>query len=280
MRKIKIVTDSTIDVSDEVLQKYGIEMVPLMITIEGKSFLDRIDISPSEFLNKMKQAAQLPKSSQPSTGQFVELYDRLDEEGYDVISIHMTGGMSGTVASAETAAEISKANVTVVDSRFLSKALSFQVLEAAKMASDGKSVDDIVNRLTEIRNNSFLYLTVDTLENLVKGGRIGKGKAFIGSLLNIKPISSLEGGSITPVGKVRSQSQIVKYLTKQFAKDVEGKVIKAVGIAHADARDLAGKLKEAISHASGYEEIEIVDTTPVISLHTGAGAMSIMYFAE
>ncbi|NUJ57994.1 DegV family protein, partial [Cobetia marina] len=133
------------------------------------------------------------------------------------------------------------------DSRFISLALSFQVLEAAKMASEGKTVSEIVSHLDTIRANTHLFVVVDTLENLVKGGRIGRGKAMIGSLLNIKPIASLEDGVYTPVTKVRSQSQIVKYLTNQFVEHTKGKKVRAVGIAHADALDLSERLKQSIA---------------------------------
>ena len=245
MVKIKIVTDSTVDLTNEELNKFDIEIVPLTITINGESFKDKVDISPSEFMERMKKSEELPKTSQPSAGAFLEVYDRLGSEGYDVISIHLTGGMSGTVQSAESAANMTETNVTVIDSRFISKALSFQVLEAAKMLKEGSSIKEIVERLTEIRIHTRLYVVVDTLENLVKGGRIGKGKAFLGSLLNIKPILSLENGELTPVTKVRSHAQVVKYLVKQFEEDVADKVIKGVGLVHADGYELALKVERS-----------------------------------
>lgn len=228
----------------------------------------------------MKEADELPKSSQPPAGVFAEVYDRFGDQGYDILSIHMTGGMSGTVQSAESAAAMSHANVTVVDSRYISKALAFQVLEAAKMASEGKSIQEIVSRLETIRINTKLFVVVDTLENLVKGGRIGKGKAMIGSLLNIKPIASLEGGVYTPVAKVRSHTQVAKYLAKQFAEDIKGKTIKGVGLVHAEGIELASKLKKMIEELDAASEIEIEETTPIISTHTGPGAIGFMYHLE
>lgn len=280
MKKIKIVTDSTVDLSEELVEKYGLEIVPLAITIDGETFLDRIDINAKEFIKRMSEANELPKSSQPSAGSFLEVYDRLGDEGYEIISIHMTGGMSGTVRSAESAAQMSKSNVTVVDSRYISLALSFQVIEAAKMASAGKSTEEILKRLDEIRSNTRLFIMVDTLENLAKGGRIGKGKAMIGSLLNIKPIASLEGGEYTPVAKMRSHSQVVKYLSKQLVEDVKGKTIQGVGLVHAEGFDLANKVKEEITKLTGYSDIGISYTTPTISTHTGAGTIALMYYFD
>ncbi|MGX1901180.1 DegV family protein [Thermolongibacillus altinsuensis] len=280
MQKVKIVTDSTVDLPKEVIDQLQIHVIPLSFTIDGETYLDGVDITPEQFMKKMREAEELPKSSQPSTGQFLEVYDRLGSEGYEIVSIHMTGGMSGTVRSAESAAAMTNANVTVVDSRFISIALGFQVVEAAKMAQQGKTVQEIIQHLDQIRANTNLFVTVDTLENLVKGGRIGRGKALIGSLLNIKPIASLADGVYTPVAKVRSHSQMVKYLTNQFIQDTKGKKIKRVGIAHADALDLAERLKQAIFEATGFSEIEIMYTTPIISTHTGPGALGFMYYVE
>jgi DegV family protein with EDD domain len=280
MAKVKVVTDSTCDLNDEIIEKWGIIVVPLSISINGENYLDRVDISPKEFMEKMKASQELPKSSQPPAGEFLKIYDELAADGYEIISIHMTGGMSGTVRSAESAAQMTSAKVNVVDSRFISKGLAFQVLEAAQMAADGKSSEEIVARLDEIREQTRLFVVVDTLENLVKGGRIGKGKAMIGSLLNIKPIASLEGGEYTPVSKARSHSQVVKYLRNQFAADTEGKTIKGVGLTHAEGIGLAEKIKEAVLETSGYDDFTIEDTTPIVSTHTGPGAIGFMYYFE
>ncbi|WP_243549881.1 DegV family protein [Priestia megaterium] len=280
MAKIKVVTDSTIDLTLEEAEKYGIEMIPLCINIDNETYLDRVELTPTNFIEKMKNSKELPKSSQPAIGSFVEVYERLVSEGYDVISIHMTGGMSGTVRAAESAAQMVEGNITVVDSMYITKALSFQVFEAVKMIEEGHTVEEIITRLEEVRQNTNLFVVVDTLENLVKGGRIGRGKGLIGSLLNIKPIASLADGVYTPVAKVRSHSQIVKFLTKQFEEHTEGKSIKGVGLVHADGLGLASKLKESIVKARGYTQFSIEDTTPIISTHTGIGAIGFMYFAE
>ncbi|MEH7086901.1 DegV family protein [Neobacillus drentensis] len=280
MSKIKIVTDSTMDMPLDMAEKLGIVVVPLSVTINGESYLDRVELDPAEYIEMMIKSEELPKSSQPSAGTFLEVYDRLGEEGYEVLSIHMTGKMSGTVRSAESAAQMTKTKVTVIDSMFISLALQFQVKEAAEMAKQGNSIEEILTRLDKIRENTKLYIMVDTLENMVKGGRIGKGKAFIGSLLNIKPIASLEGAEYNPVAKVRSHTQVVKYLAKQFAEDVKGKTILGAGIVHAEAIQLSSKLKEAIMELTGYQNISIDYTGPTISTHTGPGTIALMYYTE
>lgn len=279
MGRIHIVTDSTGELTKEEIEKYHIHVVPLTIQIEQKSYIDGVNIDTSEFLEKMANAKELPKSSQPAVGVFKELFDELGSDGDEVLVITMTGGMSGTVKSAEAAASMSDTKVEVVDSRFISYALGFQVIEAAKMASEGKTMEEILKRLDHVRSNTNLLVVVDTLENLIKGGRIGKGTGLIGSLLNIKPIASLEGGAYNPVAKVRSHKQVIKYLFKQFQEDTNGKMIKGVGIAHANGLNMGEPLKTMIEE-SGYHDVKFGYTSPIICTHTGPGAIGFSYYTE
>ncbi|SDN06849.1 EDD domain protein, DegV family [Psychrobacillus sp. OK028] len=279
MPKVHIVTDSTADLTTELVKQYNIHIVPLTIQIDGESYIDGVDINSEEFLEKMAKSKQLPKSSQPSSGIFKELYDELGKDGDHVISIHMTGGMSGTVKSAQAAAEMTESDITVIDSKFISFALSFQVVEAAKMALNGETKQAIIQKVEEIRSKSDLFVVVDTLDNLVKGGRIGKGRAMLGSLLSIKPIASLAGGEYTPIAKVRSHKQVVNYLFDRFLSDTKGKVVKAVGISHANGFSMATPLIKLIKE-SGFQDIQVSITSPVISTHTGPGAIGFMYMTE
>lgn len=279
MSRIHIVTDSTSDLRPEVLESHGVHMVPLSIQIGEKTYLDRIDLEPEPFLSLMAEAEELPKSSQPAPGVFKELYDELGKNGDQVLSIHMTGGMSGTVESARAAAELTQTDVTVIDSRYISYALTFQVLEAAKMAKEGKSMEEIVAKVDEIRKNTKLYVVVDTLDNLVKGGRIGKGRALVGSFLKIKPIASLDDGEYTPVAKARSHKKVVDWLYEDFIERTKGKTVKGVGFAHANGFAMAEPLRERIVE-SGFKDSYFDFTTPVISTHTGIGALGFMFYTE
>ena len=279
MTKIHIVTDSTADLTSAQIEQYSIHVVPLNIQIDGKSYIDGVDVKAEPFLEMMKTAKELPKSSQPAVGVFQELYDDLGKNGDKIISIHMTGGMSGTVKSAQAAAGITNSDVTVIDSRFISYALSFQVIEAAQLAEQGTAVEDIVKQLDNVREKTKLFVVVDTLENLVKGGRIGKGKALIGSLLSIKPIASLKGGEYTPVHKARSHKQVVQYLFKQYIEDTVGKTVKYVGLSQANGFAMSEPLKKLIED-SGFNDVKVAFTTPVISTHTGPGAIGFMYTVE
>lgn len=279
MSRIHIVTDSTSDLRPEILKKYDVHMVPLTIQIGDKTYLDRVDLEPESFLGLMEKADELPKSSQPAPGIFKELYDKLGQNGDQVLSIHMTGGMSGTVESARAAAELTDTDVTVIDSRYISHALSFQVLEVAQMAKEGKKMEEIVARVDEIRRNTKLFVVVDTLDNLVKGGRIGKGRALVGSFLKIKPIASLDDGEYTPVAKARSHKKVVDYLFEDYMERTKGKTVKGVGFAHANGFAMAEPLRDKIIE-SGFSDIYFDYTTPVISTHTGIGALGFMFYTD
>lgn len=280
MGQIHIVTDSTSDLTQEEITKNQIHVVPLSIQIDNATYTDGVDIQPEEFMEKMAVSKQLPKSSQPAPGKFKEMYDQLGKDGDQIISIHMTGDMSGTVESARQAAQMSEADVTVIDSRFIASGLGIQLLEAARLRDEGATLEQMIKRLEVVRDNTYLYVIVDTLDNLVKGGRIGKGRGFIGSLLNIKVIANLEGGSYNPVGKVRSHKQVVNHLFKQFLEDTAGKTVKMASISHAHGMKTMGTpLKEKIE-ATGYKDVRVQFTSPIVSTHTGPGAIGFVYFAE
>ncbi len=278
MTKIHIVTDSTCDLTKEELERLEIHVVPLTIQMDGHTYTDGVDIFPDEFLTKMNGLQELPKSSQPAPGRFVELYDELGKDGSKIVSIHMTGGMSGTVDSARQAAEITESDVAVVDSRYIAWGLAFQLREAAKKRDEGASVQEIVAHVNKVRENTRLFVVLDTLENMVKGGRIGKGKAMIGSILNLKPVAHLDIGEVTICAKPRSHKQVVKYLFEQFQKDTAGKKVQGVGLSHANALDTMGNPLLDLVRESGFTNIDIAYTSPIISTHTGPGAIGFMYY--
>lgn len=280
MNKVRIVTDSTLDLSKQEIEELGVTIVPLTVTIDGRSYKDGVDITSSEFATMLVKAKDIPQSSQPATGDFLSVYSELSDQGYEILSIHMTSGMSGTYQSAQTAAGMTDAAVTVIDSGFISVALGFQVREAVKMANEGKSADEIVNRLQKVKDNTLLYLMVDTLEYLLKGGRIGRGRALVGSLLKIKPVASLDDGVYTPVTKVRTYTQLIKFFKETYQKEAQGKVIKGIGIAHIEAVQLAQQVKDALFEVSEFEDISIIETTPIVSTHTGPGALALMYYFD
>ncbi len=280
MSKIHIVTDSTCDLSQEEIEKLGIHVVPLSIQMGGNTYIDGVDIQPDEFLEKMPTFNELPKSSQPAPGQFKDLYDELGKDGDQIISIHMTGGMSGTVESARQASQMTESDATVVDSRYIAWGLAFQLREAAMKRDTGASVEEIVEHVNKVRENTRLFVALDTLENMVKGGRIGKGKALFGSILNLKPVGNLDTGAFNPCAKPRSHKQVVKYLFEQFQNDTAGKKVKGVGLSHANGMHTMGQPLLDLVKDTGFNDFDIAFTSPIISTHTGPGAIGFMYYVE
>lgn len=280
MKRVHVVTDSTSGISKEEAAQYGIHIVPLTIFIDGESFQDGENLTPAQFLTRMATSKQLPKSSQPPLGVFETLFNKLGENGDDILVLTLTHTLSGTVKSATAAGESSIANVKVIDSAFTSWGQGFQVLEAAKMAQQGHTLDEIVARLEVVRANTKLYLVVDTLENLIKGGRIGKGMGMVGTILNIKPVAEVYEGALTNRTKVRSHKQAVKFLKKQFLEDTAGKTIKGIGLEHADSPALTEPLMDFFKNEVGFEDVRFGVTSPVISTHTGVGAIGLSYYAE
>jgi len=277
---IRIVTDTTAELPRAIIDYYDIAVVPLQASIGEETFIEGEQIATSDFIAKMKASKTLPLTSQPSIGTFLETYERLGANGDSILSVHMTAGMSGTYATACSAADMAAATVDIFDSQVMSQALGYQVIEAAELARQGATMDQIKTRLEEVRRNTTLLVVVDSLEHLAKGGRIGKGRELLGSLLNIKPIASLQDGVYTPAYKARTRSQLLKILMNRFEQDVAGRTIRGVGISHADNPELASLLRDEITRRTSYDATIVKPTTPVISSHTGPGAIGFMYYSD
>lgn len=280
MTKIKLVVDSTTDLSHAYLKENDITVVPLNIVIDGSTYEDQIDITSDIFLEKMRVSKELPKTSQPAIGKLIEAYDELGKDGSEVISIHMTSELSGTYSAAQQAAEITDTKVTVIDSKFISLAYGYQVEEIVEMIKNGYSSEEIVEKHETIKNNMKLYVVIGNIENLVKGGRIGKAKGLIGSLMQIKPIGELIDGKIEMIQNARTQNAVVKFLTKELDAFMETKEILKIGIADANAPQLVQKMIKSIKGKTDFHHFDTVTTTPIISTHTGEGAIGIFFYGK
>jgi len=279
VEKIKVITDSTSDLSRETAVRYGIEIVPLSVQINGQSYLDGVDITPDQFYPMLAEAESLPKTSQPSPLDFIRVFDRWASQGYLVISLHLSRGLSSTVDTARMAAEhVGPDRVTVVDSGFLSWGLAFQVIEAATAAAAGLSVKDVLDRARSVRDRMELLFSLDTLHYLEKGGRIGKVSALLGSLLNIKPLIRVENGIYVPFGKVRSQAQALERFV-QFMRDTAGSRPIRVAVGHGLAAEAAQKLMAMIERSfQVVGEITLFEVGPVIGVHTGPGTVGVAFY--
>nr|WP_263313293.1 DegV family protein [Mammaliicoccus sp. Marseille-Q6498] len=280
MTKIKLVVDSTTDLSQEYLNEHEVTVVPLNIVIDGVTYEDQVDISSSEFLEKMRESKNLPKTSQPAIGKIVEAYDELGKDGSEVISIHMTSGLSGTFSAAQQAANMTDTKVTVIDSQFISLAYGFQIEEIVDMISKGFTTEEIVKEQEKIKSNLRLFVVIGSIENLVKGGRIGKAKGLLGSLMHIKPIGEVINGKIEMLHNARTQNAIIKFLMKELDAFLETKEIIKIGIADANAEQLMNKLMSTIKDKKNIQNFHTTVTTPVVTTHTGEGAIGVFFYGK
>ena len=273
MTKIKIVTDSSITIEPELAKDLNITIVPLTVMIDGVVYSDS-NLKEGEFLQLMKSSKNLPKTSQPPVGVFAEVFEDLSAEDVQIISIHMSHALSGTVEAARQGATLAKADVTVVDSSFTDQAMKFQVVEAAKMAKAGATLEEILQKLEEVKAKTELYIGVSTLENLVKGGRIGRVTGLISSLLNIRVVMQMTNHTLSPIIKGRGAKTFKKWLD-DLKESLKEKEIEEIGISYAGGPEFANQMKEELQEFVE-KPIPVLETGSIIQTHTGENAWAVL----
>lgn len=273
MTKIKVVTDSSITIEPELAKDLNITIVPLTVMIDGVVYSDA-NLKEGEFLRLMKSSKNLPKTSQPPVGVFAEVFEDLSAEDVQIISIHMSHALSGTVEAARQGATLAKADVTVVDSSFTDQAMKFQVVEAAKMAKAGANLEEILEKLEEVKAKTELYIGVSTLENLVKGGRIGRVTGLISSLLNIRVVMQMTNHTLTPIVKGRGAKTFKKWLD-DLKESLKEKEIEEIGISYAGGPEFANQMKEELQEFVE-KPISVLETGSIIQTHTGENAWAVL----
>lgn len=273
MTKIKIVTDSSITIEPELAKDLNITIVPLTVMIDGVVYSDA-NLKEGEFLQLMKSSKNLPKTSQPPVGVFAEVFEDLSAEDVQIISIHMSHALSGTVEAARQGATLAKADVTVVDSSFTDQAMKFQVVEAAKMAKAGATLEEILEKLEEVKAKTELYIGVSTLENLVKGGRIGRVTGLISSLLNIRVVMQMTNHTLTPIIKGRGAKTFKKWLD-DLKESLKEKEIEEIGISYAGGPEFANQMKAELQEFVE-KSIPVLETGSIIQTHTGENAWAVL----
>ena len=279
MVKQVIVTDSTSDLPQSYLKENSINVIPLNVTIDGKSYIDQIEITSEEYIEYMEQDADV-KTSQPATGEFINLYEELAGDDVEIISIHMSSGLSGTYNTAYQASEMGAANVTVIDSKSISNGLAYQIKHIVELIEQGTSTTDIVKSVKELQENTKLFVVIGQLNQLIKGGRVSKTKGLIGNIMKIKPIGTLNDGKLELVHNARTQNTSINYLKKEISEFIENHKIKSVGITHASALDFVDKIKNTFTEAFNCQDYDINITTPVVTTHTGKGAIGLVVVRE
>lgn len=276
MGNIRIVTDSTADLPSELVERYGIIVVPLKVIFsEHEVYRDGIDITPERFYARL---AELPAAtSQPSPAEFLEVYKPLAAQGDEIISLHISAALSGTANSAQAArAMLPLASIEVIDSKVTSIALGMAVLAAARAAQAQGTREEILNIIRAILASTGLYFMVDTLEYLQRGGRIGKAQAFLGTLLNIKPLLMLDDGLVCPLEKVRGQAKGLARLAAVLEESAAGRRLE-YGIVHGNAPELFEQLRHKLTERMGYGPSLVSRIGSVVGAHAGPGAVGVSF---
>jgi len=273
LKKIALVTDSTADLTPELIEQFEINIIPLNV-IFGDEIIKDNQITADDFYTRLKKSEVLPKTSQPSPEEFLELYKNLLEDYQEIISIHISSALSGTLNSARLAKEKLNEPIHIVDTHNISLGAAFLVLEAAEFIEKKYKTTEILQHLQKTRNKIETLFTLDTMEYLYKGGRIGKVSSLLGAALNIKPVIRVnEEGVYVPYGKTRNQKKALDKITAFFKEKAEEKTIKRIAVAHGQAKDSAEYLSKALSDALSTPVDIFTKVGPIIGVHTGPGTV-------
>jgi DegV family protein with EDD domain len=273
---VGVITDSACDLPPELTDEQGIDVVPLTIRFGEEELLDRRDLTPQDFWARCARTPRLPETAAPSPGAFQEAYDRAAAGGATgLVCVTLSSALSATYQSAVTAAQAvaDRIPVRVVDSRSVSIGLGLMALTAARMAREGKALDDVAGAAEDLVGRTRVFGALDTLENLKKGGRIGGAEAFLGSLLSIKPIIEVRDGVVESESRQRTRGRSVQYLVGKVreAGDVEN-----LAVMHARAPDV-DQLLDLLGAVYPRDRILVGEIGPVIGTHAGPGCIGVAF---
>ena len=269
---VKIVTDSTADLPALLAQELGITVVPVYVRFGQKVYRDRVDISETEFYQKLVESPVHPTTSQPSPADFADVYKKLSREADEIVSIQVTSKLSGTYNSALQGRELAEMGhpIEVVDSLSISMGLGLIAITAAKAAMAGESLQAIMEEIRQCIPRIRLLAVFDTLKYLLLGGRIGKAKALLGSVLNVKPLITMREGELLPAGQVRTRN---KGIDRLFDLVKNALNIQELAIVYSTTPDEAGSLKERVASIFDRKRIHIARLGPALGVHAGPGTL-------
>lgn len=280
MSKVAIVTDSTAYIPKELVEQYQITVAPQVLIWGEETFLDGIDIQPDEFYARLKTASVMPSTSQVTIQSFENIYKDLLDKEYEILAILVSNELSGTINSAVQALEsFPNAPIKTVDSRTTAMALGFQVLAAARAAEQGASLEECKALAENAREHVGVVFAVDTLEFLYRGGRIGGGSRFLGTLLSLKPILEVTGGRVEGVERVRTRKKSLDRLVEIIVERIGDRQPVRLATLHAFAEDDAKYLLETASIQLNPVESVFSEVSPVVGTHAGPGTVGLSYMA-
>ncbi|MGD8760216.1 MAG: DegV family protein, partial [Anaerolineales bacterium] len=262
----------------QLLDEYGIQVLPQILIWEGETLLDGVDITPTEFYHRLSSAKEMPTTSQVTVGAFKDVFEPLVEQGTPILAILVSSELSGTVQSAETAKEMFPgATIEIVDSRSVSMAMGYQVLAAARAAAEGQSLDQVAAIARKGSEHTGVLFAVDTLEFLHRGGRIGGASRLLGTALNLKPVLELRDGRVEATEKVRTKSKALARVLDLVAQRIAGAENVRLAVLHANAQEGAKAMLEAAVARCHPVESVMTDVSPVLGAHAGPGTVGLAY---
>jgi DegV family protein with EDD domain len=282
-RPVAVVTDSSADLADSVLDRHHIAIVPLQVVFGTETFRDRVELRPDEFYRRLRLARELPTTSQPTPAEFVRVFRDARSEADEVVGVLLSGSLSGTYASAQAAVRAAGiSGVHLVDSRSASLGVGMLALRGAELAEAGWTGADIAAELERVRGQAGMLLTVDRYDNLLRSGRVSRGKAWIAGMLDVKPILSLDAdGRVLPVDRVRGRDQLVPRVLALLEKRLtpRPKVVR-FGVVHTAAPEMAERVRTALVAAYRPRDCFVTLATGVLGTHVGEGAWAVFYQIE
>ena len=276
---IRIVTDSNADLSPAQAEHFGVSgMGYSYVNFGDKSYRTQIDVNNEQFQEMLKSNPVFPKTSAPSVGDYVDVYERLKAD--QVISIHISRDLSGTIGSAETAAQMMNGTpeIAIVDTRMVNAGQCLFIAEARRLIDAGASLADIKSHLEALTSRVKMHIVFDTLENLKRGGRVGSAQAFIGGLLQMKPILSIKNGKIEPLERVRTMGKAVGRLKEIVTADLQANPTPRLMVMHAAAPQAATQLAAELAAALKIDVPMVIEAGPAVATHSGPGALGAAYF--
>lgn len=277
---LRIVTDSTADLPAEVRAEYGIGMVPLTVLFGQDAYKDVVELDSDAFWEKLRTSPYHPKTAQPAPGDFLEVYRPLVEQGDEILSVHISSQLSGTIGSAQIAAQmLPAAKITLLDTRSASLGIGLVALEAARVARQGRTAAEMLPLLQGIADRMNVLFTLDTVEFLQKNGRIGKAQALLGGLLGIRPILHVDReGVVAPLDKVRGKSRILARTLELMQERVPAGRRIRTAVLHTQVPEEAAEWLKAAREIYQVEEAMICPIGPVIATNAGPGAIGFAFY--
>jgi DegV family protein with EDD domain len=270
---VRIVTDSAGDLPRETAEQLDITVVPVTVFFGEEAYLDGVEMDAETFFQRLPNSPQLPRTSQPSVAQFVDVYTKLVDEGHDILSVHVSGKLSGTLNSARLAREeFGKGNIEVLDAEGASLGVGLIALEAARKAQAGGSLDEVTAAAQDAVRSMRVFFVLDTLEYLVKGGRISKTQGLVGGLLNVKPILHITDGEVHPFQRVRSRAKALQRIRELVR---EGGPYAEIGVLYATDPDEAAALASDVADLAPGMPVVVGRIGPGIGAHAGPGAVGV-----